>query len=79
MMWKSVNILRLISPDEAIALLRFISNSLKILNIVSICGKEDRMLKIACERNINPYDVSYLYMAVENREPWLLRTRNFIG
>ncbi len=64
-LWKEAVLLRVISVDEALALMRYVSRA---YSVVGFLEPRDwaSVLRLACELEITYYDSAYVVAAVEN-------------
>lgn len=65
-LWKEVHIFENISHSEMRDLQRYINNTLRIMQIISIEEVKEKVLALAVEKDITFYDASYIYPSVAN-------------
>ena len=62
-LWKEVYMLKKINLDDALKILDIIKKLTNYMNVLSIKGLEDEILKIAYETKLTFYDASYIILS----------------
>lgn len=65
-LWKQVHIFENINHSEMRDLQRYINNTLRIMQIISIEEVKEKVLALAVKKDITFYDASYVYPSVAN-------------
>lgn len=68
-LWKKVSLDKEMSLKEGMLILRLFKKVLVIMEVSSILGNEEEILKLASKYKLSFYDASYLYLAIRNKEP----------
>ena len=67
--WNQVQMLKEITPQEGIEVLKFIIKTISLLRIVGISSEQTGILELAYDKGITFYDAAYVYIAQKHDEP----------
>ncbi len=65
--WKEHTLLRKLDKSQALKFAILIREVFQALDICSVRGHEEEVLKLAMDEGLTIYDAAYLYMALETR------------
>ncbi|MBN2335883.1 type II toxin-antitoxin system VapC family toxin [Candidatus Bathyarchaeota archaeon] len=62
-LWKKTNLLKEISSEEGLRLLKVLVNTLRVMKTLRVTGVEEEALRLAQDESLSFYDASYIAVA----------------